>query len=177
MEIQLNDISDKVLRKAGEALYLAQRLEHSLITHLLVREKLSAKVISTAMVHAIEAKVRGDRTTLGRLIRKLDEKMGVAPYESSFTQVLRFRNILAHEFWHKYRHDAGVVTVNRRMLVDLEIIIIKFKSEIDVIQAWTSGLALTHRLDISTIEADYEKALTFDTEYTRPIELVPRPQR
>ncbi len=76
MDIQINDISEPVIQKAGEALYFAQRLENSLITHLLVRKKISEKVISTAMIHEIEARVRGDKLTLGALIAELNCELG-----------------------------------------------------------------------------------------------------
>jgi hypothetical protein len=174
MDIQLNDISEIVLRKAGEALYYAQRLEHSLVTQLLVRERISERVITAAMIHDIEVRVRSKKATLGRLIKELDDKLGVMSPESSFEEALRYRNFLAHDFFHKYRHVAGLVTLNRRMLVDLEIIVMEFKSTIDVIQQWTKGLAMTHGIDIAQIESEYETALTFDTEYIKATDLVPR---
>jgi len=179
MNVQLKDISEPVFKKAGEALYLAQRMEHSLITHLLVREKISEKVISTEMIHAIEERVRSEKATFGTLIKKLDEKIGVRPPQSSFERALSFRNFLAHGFFGKYHSGAGLVRLNRRMLVDLEIIAIEFQATIDLIQQWTKGLAMTHGIGIAQIEAGYETTTIFDTEheYVKATDLIPRSRK
>jgi len=179
MNVQLKDISDPVLKKAGEALYFAQRMEHSLITHLLVREKISEKVISAEMIHDIEARVRNEKATFGTLIKKLDNQLGVEPPQSSFEEALHYRNFLVHNIFGKYRRGAGSVRLNRRMLVDLEIIVLEFQCTVDLLQNWTQGLAMTHGIDITQIESEYEKSSIFDTEheYIKPTDLVPRTRK
>ena len=177
MDIQLEDISEPVLRMAGQALYFAQRLENSLITHLLVRKKITVKAISSAMIQEIEAKVRGDKAMLGKIIQELNDELGVAPEDSSFKKVLSYRNTLAHTFFRNYRHSGGLIIDNRRMLVDLEIIVIEFKNAINLLQQWTKGLAVTHGVDISQIDTEYETALLHENEHTSATNLIPRKRK
>lgn len=177
MDVQLKDIGDPILKKAGEALYFAQRMEHSLITHLLVRERISEKRITAEMILDIESRVRSEKATFGTLIKKLDKRLGVEPPQSSFEEALRYRNFLAHNFFDKYRDGAGSVHLNRRMLVDLEIIVIEFKATIDLIQQWTRGIAMNHGIDISQIEDEYETALSFESDCIQGVDLIPKRQK
>lgn len=159
MKLKLEDIDVSVREKVGVALYIAQRLEYSMVCHLIVRKKLHEKIVTDEMIDLIESQI-GNKP-LGWLIRTLDAEVENDPSsDNALDRALSYRNYLAHGFYKNYGKIDNPTRRTAVMLNHLELIIIEMKSAIDLMQHWTDALAFSHKIDIEIIQQDYDRRIS-----------------
>ncbi len=113
-----NDLLERIYCQYALAMNYAQHIEQNLITLLVMREKAGAELPQEDFL-ALER--LWERSTLGRLIREIDSKMGHSSRVSDLLEEARnTRNYLAHQFFSDRAEQLVNSEMHQGILSDLQ---------------------------------------------------------
>lgn len=151
------DQAREVYAHYGLAMFVAQLLEHELVTFVVVSRTIGSAFVSVDERDALEAELFG--STMGRQLRHALAEARIGDAEGELLQAaLRTRNLLAHDYFRERAEHLMSERGRNAMLDELERMRDELAAANDALTALTRVLMAQLGVTAEMIEAEVESA-------------------